>query len=193
MLCRDDGSRTRNRRPTDNKQSPQPRYHHRAIVLWLVGVLFSFVQVGSAQPLDTGQTGSPFEVVYVTFQASAGGEMMGRLVEVKSDRVVILIDGQRREFRLDRVARIERAGDSVKNGTIIGAVILGGLCALTCGQGLDNADDYVPVVLANAGAGALVGMVVDAAHKGRTTIYPVAGSTAKGWKTGPSLVFRMRF
>ena len=63
---------------------------------------------------------------------------------------------------MDRALRVERdARLPVVNGAVIGAAVLGGLCALNCGQGLDSTHDLPMVVLANAGWGALFGALID--------------------------------
>lgn len=52
--------------------------------------------------------------------------------------------------------------DSVMDGALVGAVVLGAWCAIVCGQGLDNAGQLPLAVLAAAGYGALIGAGIDA-------------------------------
>jgi hypothetical protein len=70
----------------------------------------------------------------------------------------------------------DRDRDSLKNGAIIGAVVLGAWCAVVCGQGLDDASQLPLAVLASAGMGAAIGAGIDSMHARR-----------------PRVMFRLRF
>jgi hypothetical protein len=61
--------------------------------------------------------------------------------------------------------------DSLKNGAIIGAVVLGTWCAIVCGQGLDSPGKLPLAVLVAAGEGAAIGAGIDAMHSRKTGIY----------------------
>jgi hypothetical protein len=107
--------------------------------------------------------------VYV--RTVGGDEARGQLLRLGPDTLTLLEQGTSRDIPLAGITRIDASGDSVKNGAIIGAVILGAWCAIICGQGLDNANQVTTVALINTGLGALIGAGVDAMHAGRTTIY----------------------
>src|SRR3954471_14724080 len=77
------------------------------------------------------------EEVIVT-QSPSGAELRGRLLELTPESLTILVDGRRMDVPIDRVLRIETMRDSLKNGALIGAAVLGGWCAIVCGQGLDG-------------------------------------------------------
>ena len=66
--------------------------------------------------------------------------------------------------------------DSLKNGAVIGAVVLGTWCLIVCGQGLDSSGQLPAAVAVNAGLGALIGATIDAR-----------------FSRGPRLRFRWRF
>ena len=105
--------------------------------------------------------------------AKSGREINGRLVELSDDAVRILVGGKARDLPLTDVQRIDiERSDSLKNGAVIGAIVLGGWCALVCGQGLGTGAQLVPAVAANAAVGALIGAGIDASRRERTTIYP---------------------
>ena len=106
-------------------------------------------------------------------QATSGAALNGRLMELGGEAVRILVDGQTRELSLTDVRRIDLdKRDSLKNGAVIGAIVLGGWCALVCGQGLGTGAQLIPAVAANAAVGALIGAGIDAGRRERTTIYP---------------------
>jgi hypothetical protein len=109
---------------------------------------------------------------------TTGEEMAGRLLKLGPDVLQILVKGQRLEMPFEQVLQVDREGDSLKNGAIIGAVVVGLLCAVVCGQGLDDASQLPVAVAVNAGVGALIGAGWDAAIKHRTTIYRKPGAAA---------------
>jgi hypothetical protein len=131
-----------------------------------------------------------FKQVWVT-QSDSGEILRGRLVDLSHDSLALLTpDNRRVEVPLDRVLRIETHGDSLKNGAVMGAVVMGGLVALAC-RGFEGGGQCATAVAIDAGLGALVGAGVDALNGGRTAIYtrpaPVpAGKTA-------ALRFTVRF
>jgi hypothetical protein len=55
----------------------------------------------------------------------------------------------------------DRDKDSLKNGAIIGAVVVGAWCLVICGQGLDSTGRFPLAVAAGAGMGALIGASID--------------------------------
>jgi len=137
----------------------------------------------SAQTLKPARKG---ERILVT-QTTSGDELRGRLIELSPDTLSLLVKGQRVDLPMDRVVRIDATRDSVVNGAVIGAVIIGGLCALNCGQGLDSIDSLPMVVITNAAWGALFGALVDLKIEGRAPIY------VKASKGGSVLQVRLRF
>jgi hypothetical protein len=118
------------------------------------------------------QTGNPSTISPVYVRNINGAEIRGQLLRLGPDTLSLLDEGTVRDVRLADVARIESRGDSVKNGAIIGAAILGGWCALICPQGLDGyAGQFAYVLAINTALGAAIGAGIDAMHVGRTTIY----------------------
>ena len=122
----------------------------------------------------------PQEEVIVT-QSASGAELRGRLVELSRTTLGILVNGARVDVPIDNVLRIDARTDSVKNGAVIGASVMGGLSLLSC-AGHRDAAFCIWGTVAQTAFGALAGAGIDALHKGRTTIYskpaPVAFSVA---------------
>ena len=124
--------------------------------------------------------------------SSGGRALEGTLLDLSPSAVALLVDGQRRELPLSDVSRVELEGDSLGNGAVIGAVVLGGWCAVVCGQGV-RGGDYLVAVGLNAGLGALIGVAIDAGHRGRTVLYEAHGRQPPGPAPRPSISFRVRF
>ena len=73
-----------------------------------------------------------FKDVWVT-QSHTGDILRGRLVDLSGSSLAILTpDNRRVEMPLDRILRIEVHGDSLKNGAVIGATIMGGTMLFAC-------------------------------------------------------------
>jgi hypothetical protein len=137
----------------------------------------SILAILVANPLlaQSAQTGNPSTISPVYVRDINGAEIHGQLLQLGPDTLSLLDRGTVRDVKLADVARIESRGDSVKNGAIIGAAILGGWCALICPQGLDGYGRQFGYVLAiNTALGATIGAGIDAMHVGRTTIYEPA-------------------
>jgi hypothetical protein len=100
-----------------------------------------------------------------------GDSVIGRLRAVDADAIEIALGSGVRRVSLSDIARIYREGDSVANGAATGAAVMGGWCAIICGQGTSGGGDYVRVVVVNALTGAGIGALLDLATEGTTTLY----------------------
>jgi hypothetical protein len=139
-------------------------------------------QAAAGQPPPVLRGGEEVFVVH----AGSGQELRGRLVELSSSSLAMLVDGRRVEIPIDDVLRIDGRKDSLKNGTLIGMAIFGGLAVATC-PGLESAGWCVYGIALNTGLGAAIGAGIDALHKGRSPIY------VKPAKSGAALQVRMKF
>jgi hypothetical protein len=165
------------------------------------------VTPGLASAQDTtqkwpGLSIAELSTVYVL--DDTGAETSGKLVRLNADSIVILAEGGERRFDAARIRRVQKRGDSIRNGVIIGAVV----GAVLGGIGVGIAD--CPGVDQNGCAAARAGMFVlstsiytalgagiDALVVGRTTLY-TAAPPAPGRLTGassgsPSIGIGMRF
>ncbi len=142
----------------------------------LVVAAMAFPAVSSAQ--DTfikGLTPAGMPSVFVT--DDRGVETPGRLVRLDPDAVVVLVGDEQRRFETARVVRIEKRGDSLRNGALIGAAagLLNGVVVM----GLAECPSWrrscagirVAGVMYAAAAYAAVGTAIDALVQGRTAIY----------------------
>jgi hypothetical protein len=114
------------------------------------------------------------------------------LLRLERETVDLLVDGAVVTHPLSSISRIERKGDSLRNGAIIGAIVGFAYCLTVCSQGLDNARQAKAVAIATGGIGGLIGLGIDAATEGRTTIY-AAGEAANSTRRAASIGMRIRF
>lgn len=95
-----------------------------------------------------------------------GVEHRGRFVRADDHDMVILVNGDERRFKRDTIVRIDRQGDSLKNGAIIGVLIgapIGVVGSLFTGN--------IGPFLASTLGWMSIGIGLDAAHRGRTPVY----------------------
>jgi hypothetical protein len=153
-------------------------------VLTLTFLAVFAVSAGAAQaPPGAAPRG---DEVIVT-QSASGEELRGRLIELSSTSLAILVDGRRVDVPVDNVLRIDVRNDSLKNGAIIGASVMGGLAVLGCAEA-HSAGWCAYAVSINTLLGGAIGASIDAMHKGRSPIYiKTAG------KAGSSLQVKFRF
>ena len=167
------------------------RFHPAAFV-FAVAAAVTTTTPAAAQ----GTPGIQARAVSAVYVRTGGSEIQGQLLRLGPDTLTLLEQGSSRDIPLATVTRIDARGDSVKNGSIIGAAVLAAWCAIVCGQGLDNnAKQVTTVLLINTGLGALVGAGIDAMHVGRTTIYEpdmamAAGRRHSGVKASMAKAFR---
>jgi len=129
-----------------------------------------------AQDFSTVQLeGMP--AVYV--EDRSGREVEGRLVSLTESALTIDIDGVTRTFAPAEVTKIDRRGDSLKNGAIIGAAVglFTGLIGDCPSAGSRNRSNGCPgarvgYVLGGAAIWAGIGAGIDALIPGRTRLWP---------------------
>jgi hypothetical protein len=164
--------------------------HFRHALIAVVLPLVLATPALAAGPQDAGRR--KVQEVIVS-QSASGEEVRGQLLDLSSRSVSMLVNNQAVEIPIERILRIDVRGDSVKNGAIIGALVVGGWCALVCGEALEGGA-FPIFVVSEAGLGALIGAGIDAGIKGRTPIYikPKAAA-AQLVPAARGVSFRVRF
>ena len=141
-----------------------------------------------------------------------GAETKGKLLSLDMREAVLMIDGQERRFALTDVRRIEKRGDSLKNGAIIGAAVglVSGLLVAGIGAGIgaagctlygdtpgceDFKEDFNAFGLAatTAAVWGAIGAGIDALIVGRTTLYQAPTGTAVLELRPNSIALRVRW
>ncbi len=89
----------------------------------LAALLFTPAVVQAQEPLGgwQGLKLSSLETVYVT--DDAGRRTEGKLLRFDADSLVMLVDGMEQRFDATHVLRVDKRGDSLKNGALIGAAL----------------------------------------------------------------------
>lgn len=130
------------------------------------------IAAGAARTQAQGATpiAAPGTQLFVALD-DGGTVLAGSLISLSDTSIAILMASGPREIPRGDVVRIERRGDSTLDGAVRGASILGGLCALNCGQGVNDSSHFAQVVLSNAAIGAVIGWWFDFRHVGRTVIH----------------------
>ena len=166
----------------------------------LAALLFTPAIVQAQEP-PAGWQGlelSSLDTVYVT--DDAGQRTEGKLLRFDPDALVMLVDGIERKIDKTRVMRIDKRGDSLKNGALIGAalgVLFGSISAgISDCPGDDPGGSCTGFKVATfAGAFGIytaIGTAVDAMIVGRTRVYDAGRQVAiRGVYDGPQLALRV--
>ena len=134
----------------------------------------------------------------VFVQDESGGETKGKLLRLDQQSVMVLVDGQEHSFELADVRRIQKRGDSLKNGAITGAVlgaIVGSVIVTADCQGVQyycTAGARTLIALGTAGIYSAIGAGIDAAIPGRTTLYQRPLTTGLARASGPGAAVRFK-
>jgi len=169
----------------------------------LAALLFT-PAVARAQEAFGGWRGlepSSLDTVFVT--DDVGRQTEGKLLRLDVDSLVMLVNGMERRFDKDRVMRIEKRGDSLKNGALIGATVGALLGWLAAGMGDCSGDDpggpctgsKVAVFAVSMGLYTAVGIGIDAMIVGRTRVFDAGreGVAMHRIPGGPQLAVRVSF
>ena len=127
-----------------------------------------------------------------------GAEYRGKLTPVDEREVVLRLNDGERRFTLTEIVRIEKRGDPLKNGAIIGGIT--GVVLWLLAAGISDcptpsqggcAGARVGVFFTSIGLYTAVGTGIDAAIKGRSLLYE-APTARRGINEG-ALQFRIRW
>lgn len=132
----------------------------------------------SAQTLVSQWTGmAPSQLLNVYVSNHDGDEVHGRLLALGPDTLTLLVGDAEQVIARSDIARIQRR-DSLKNGAIAGAIV-GAVLGLISSGLADCPDGYrgscgsfaLAIVPLSTAVYTGVGVAIDAATPGRTTIY----------------------
>jgi hypothetical protein len=161
------------------------------LVNWRLAILIAALTPGPAYAQDTssswpGLVSSRLSTVYVL--DDSGVETSGKLLRLNPDSLVLLVAGAERRFEAARVARIQKRGDSLRNGAIIGAIVGVALGVITAGIADCPGDrpsggcpgSRAALFLVSTGFYSAVGTGIDALIPGRTTLYEAPRVAPRG-------------
>lgn len=120
----------------------------------------------------------------VIVRDDAGVETSGKLLRLDPDAIILVVDDVERRFEADRVTRIEKRGDSLRNGIIIGALVgtafamLG--AKLSDCPGSDPGGPCTGFRVATVLMTTAIGAGIDKMRVGRTTLYESRSATRGG-------------
>ena len=166
----------------------------------LAALLFAPVVAQAQESLGgwRGLNSSSLDTIYVT--DDAGRRTEGKLLRFETDSLVMLVDGMERRFDQTHVLRIDKRGDSLKNGALIGAalgVLFGSIAAgISDCPGEDPggscAGTRVIGFAVSMGIYTAIGTGVDAMIVGRTRVFDAGREVAiRGIHQGPQLALRV--
>lgn len=124
-----------------------------------------------------------------------GQETRGTLLRFEPSVLTLLVDGAEQLFDAARVRRIQKCGDSLRNGAVIGAIVGIVFGLISAGMSDCPGDDpggscpgtRAAFFLFSTGVYAAIGTGVDALIPGRTLLYeaPAASRSSLGGRVAP--------
>ena len=176
----------------------------RFVLMSVLFVMQACIQPALAQSVGSSFSGIGLELPVIYVADESGRETAGRLVTLTDTSLVIDTGAEHQRFEAAEVTRIQRAGDSLKSGVIVGALI-GGPIGLTislrdggCGSVRTGSAPFIFVqrtscpgaqtamFLTCAALGSAVGTAFDAAVAGRAVLWE-APKSRDGPNTAASL------
>jgi len=166
-----------------------------------VGLLLLAPAAAHAQESLGGWRGlnvSSLDTIYVTDDSGLRTE--GKLLRLEPDSVVMLVAGAEQRFDTARVRRIDKRGDSLKNGAWIGAALGVLFGSITAGISDCPGDDpggsctgfRIGTFAGAVGIYTAMGVGVDALIVGRTRIFDAGRSAAAAHSpSAPQLAWRV--
>ena len=122
-----------------------------------------------------------------------GAEHPGRFVRLDEQELILLVGDKERRFRRDLIVRIERSGDSLKNGAIAGAFVGGTLGVLAAAFQGNHLGDWMASLGLNIGLYAAIGAGIDASVQGRTVVYHAWPAAPVRQRPDVALSFRVNW
>ena len=134
---------------------------------------------------DLGRYLTPDDTIYVVGRTS--GEAHGNSASVSGQQLMITTSAGWLPMSSAEIAWVEKRGDAVWNGALIGAGTLGILVAAAAGSSCSpDCESAIPVAGAfGAGIGAGLGALIDWLHPGRTLVYGTRPSSVHALRAEP--------
>ena len=154
-----------------------------------VAILVVTLVPGAVSAQDTakswpGQAALESSTVFV--RDDTGVETAGMLLRVDPDSLVLRVGDTERRFDAARVTRIEKRGDSLRNGAVIGAIVGAAVGLLSAsiadcpGDGGGRCPGFrAAAFLGSTGIYAAIGTGIDALVVGRTTLYEAPAASRR--------------
>jgi len=145
----------------------------RCLLVLMATLIPGAVHAQEPEPAWTGLDRAALSTVFVL--DNAGVETRGQLLRLDREAIVVLVNGSERRFDTERVARVSRRGDSLKNGALTGLVIgIAQAVAIVAIQDCRDSCDRRAMgglLAANTVTYVALGTALDAAIRGRTVLY----------------------
>jgi hypothetical protein len=141
--------------------------------------LFVFTSPAFAQAPDSFDTLNLKELPTVYVTDLKGEETAGRLLGIDAASISLIVAGSVRAFQASALKKVERKGDSLLNGAVIGAFVglLNAMVATSepCPGGHSPCPGaHAMMVVVSIGGYAAIGAAIDAAIPGRTLLWKSA-------------------
>ena len=160
----------------------------------VLAMVLAAAPVAAQEPLPAVPAGANMAVFSTVFvHDGRGSQIKGKLLRLDDESILVLVNGQERRIELANIWKVEKRGDSLRNGAITGAIVGLGLGALAMGMsecrkpaggyGSCGVAPRLAIVAVSTGVYASIGTGIDAVIQGRTTLFQrptMAGAARSG-------------
>jgi hypothetical protein len=137
----------------------------------LVAALFAFpLSIAWAQNVGLSSV-ARYAGRLVWVQDRTGSQLLARVVSATNAELTVTLGGVPRTFAVPDIIRISLDGDSLTNGTIIGAAIGVPAGAFSCQGSVTEECNFLWRAVLGAVIYGAIGAWIDSRHHGRTVIY----------------------
>jgi uncharacterized membrane protein YeaQ/YmgE (transglycosylase-associated protein family) len=140
----------------------------KALIVFASIAISLFAASVSAQALPEGLNTEHLSTVFVTDKA--GVQTEAKLLRLDGDGLEVIVGGAEKHYAFAELRRVEKKGDSLKNGAIAGLVV-GGIIGVLSGAMSENAADTFGIAMTSTMLYGAIGTCMDAMVVGRTTLY----------------------
>ncbi len=147
----------------------------RVMATTLSAVLMLLVATTSFAQSPQGAAPTTFEKGNYRVRTTEGAELHGQLERMDGSSLTLRVGTEPWTVPMDRVEKVQRQGDSLKNGAVIGAVVISALSAALVAPFVDagymDTGLAIALVAADGAVGGLIGAGIDKLSSSNHTLY----------------------
>ena len=167
----------------------------RVMATTLSAVLMLSMSTSSFAQSPKGAAPTTFEKGNYFVRTTEGAELHGQLERMDRDSLTLRVGTEPWIVPMDRVEKVQRRGDSLKNGATIGAVLVGGLfiwpATLAASEPALGGEVAVALVIGGVAGGALYGALIDKLISSNHTLYQRPGLALAPTRGGVTVSYHL--
>ena len=173
----------------------RPSTMRRVMATTLSAVLMLSISASSFAQSPQSAAPMTFEKGNYSVRTTDGAELHGQLERMDRTSLTLRVGSEPWTVPMDRVEKVQRRGDPLKNGATIGAVLVGGLliwpATLAASEPALGGEFAVGLVIGGAAGGALYGALIDKLISSNHTLYQRPGIALAPTRGGVAVSYHL--